>query len=61
MEYLIKGFFLKFSRTQIKALANGFNIYSNIFSILLNAVGRLLNDVETVGWANGFNISFNKT
>ena len=30
----------------IKALANGFNICFNIYSILLNAVGRLLNDVE---------------
>ena len=30
----------------IKALANGFNIWFNIYSILLNAVGRLLNDVE---------------
>jgi len=30
----------------LKALANGFNICFNIHSILLNAVGRLLNDVE---------------
>ena len=30
----------------VKALANGFNICFNIHSILLNAVGRLLNDVE---------------
>ena len=30
----------------LKALANGFNICFNIYSILLNAVGRLLNDVE---------------
>ena len=30
----------------IKALANGFNICFNIHSILLNAVERLLNDVE---------------
>ena len=30
----------------LKALANGFNICFNIHSILLNAVERLLNDVE---------------
>ena len=30
----------------VKALANGFNICFNIYSILLNAVGNLLNDVE---------------
>jgi len=30
----------------LKALANGFNICFNIYSILLNAVGGLLNDVE---------------
>ena len=34
------------SKLFIKALANGFNICFNIHSILLNAVGRLLNDVE---------------
>ena len=32
--------------TSVKALANGFNICFNIHSILLNVVGRLLNDVE---------------
>ena len=31
---------------QVKARANGFNICFNISSILLNAVERLLNDVE---------------
>ena len=31
---------------KVKALANGFNICFNIHSILLNAVVRLLNDVE---------------
>ena len=34
------------SLQMLKALANGFNICFNIHSILLNAVGRLLNDVE---------------
>ena len=33
-------------RSALKPLANGFNIWFNIYSILLNAVGRLLNDVE---------------
>ena len=32
--------------TQLKALANGYNICFNIHSILLNALERLLNDVE---------------
>ena len=34
------------SALRLKALANGFNISVNIYSILLNAVGRLLNDVK---------------
>ena len=35
-----------FSGAHVKSRANGFNICFNISSILLNAIERLLNDVE---------------
>ena len=43
---IFKGNLLLFLRFRLKAQVNDFNICFNINSILLNAVGRLSNDVE---------------
>ena len=41
-----RDYFNALYQEKIKARANGFNICFNISSILLNAIERLLNDVE---------------